>query len=159
MKIKARNRAGFTLIEVVAVLVLGGITLAFGSMLFVTSVGTFVDSKNAVEDSQKIQVAMNRLVKELTFAGEGTVVVTNGRTLQWISRHPDRFGEPATATWDGADGSSLKLFTTGLRGYELLDNVHAFEVSLTADTVTITLKSTRSDGVAHTMTIHPRYDF
>lgn len=50
-------------------------------MLLVTSTGVFFSNKEAAEDSQKIQVAMNRLVKELTFAGAGTVAVTDGRTV------------------------------------------------------------------------------
>lgn len=158
MTISIKNRRGFTLVEVISVLVLSGIGLAFMGMLFVTSTGIFIGSKQAAEDSQKAQIAMNRLVKELTFAGKNTVVVTNGRTIQWISRHPDRFGEPTTATWNGTSGSNLRLFTTGLRGYDLLDNVGVFAVSMTSETITITLASSRSDGVQHTVTIHPRYE-
>ncbi|MFT6239102.1 MAG: prepilin-type N-terminal cleavage/methylation domain-containing protein [Akkermansiaceae bacterium] len=153
MKTHFENRAGFTLIEVVAALVLTGIVLAFTAMLLVTSTKIFISSKDAAEDSQKIQVAMNRLVKELTFASAGTVVVTDGRTIQWTSSHPDRVGEAETATWDGTSGSNLTL-----QGAALLDNVSLFTVSSTADTITITLRSTRSEGVSNTTIIHPRYD-
>ena len=153
MKPHSQNRSGFTLIEVVAVLILTSLALVFVGMLLVTSVGVFISNKEAVEDSQKIQIAMNRLVKELTYAGAGTVVVTNARTVQWTSRHPDRFGEAETATWDGTSGSNLTL-----QGTALLDNVSIFTVSSTAGTITITLRSTRSDGVAHTTIVHPRYD-
>jgi prepilin-type N-terminal cleavage/methylation domain-containing protein len=150
-----QNRAGFTLIEVVAVLILTSLAFVFAAMLLVTSAGVFISNKEAVEDSQKIQVAMNRLVKELTYAGAGTVVVTSGRTVQWTSRHPDPdwFGVAETATWDGTSGSDLTL-----QGTALLDNVGVFTVSSTAGTITITLRSTRSDGVAHTTIVHPRYD-
>ena len=158
MIVNVRDRAGFTLVEVIAGLVLSGIGLAFVGMLLVTSTGIFINSRNSSEDAQKIQVAMNRLVKELTFAGEGTVVVTNGRTIQWISRHPDRFGEPATATWNGTSESTIRLFTTSLFGADLLDNVGLFEVSLTVDSITITMASSRNKGVEHTVTIHPRYE-
>ena len=159
MKMNSRSRAGFTLIEVIAVLVLSGIGLAFGSMLFVTTTQTFLGGKDAVEDSQKLQAAMNRLVKELTFAGSGTVVVSNsGRTINWISHHPDRYGQPGVATWDGTSGSSIKLSATSLGAYELLDNVGTFSVSSTEDSITITLSSSRSGGVNHTVTFHPRYE-
>ena len=153
MKIHYQNRAGFTLIEVVAVLVLSGIVLVFTAMLLVTSTKVFISNKNAAEDSQKIQIAINRLVKELTFAGAGSVVVTDGRTVQWTSSHPDRFGETETATWDGTSGSNLTL-----QGAALLDNISVFTVSSTATTITITIRSTRSEGASHTSIIHPRYD-
>ena len=153
MKPHYQYRAGFTLIEVVAVLILTSLALVFVGMLLVTSVGVFISNKEAVEDSQKIQIAMNRLVKELTYASAGTVVITNARTVQWTSRHPDRFGEAETATWDGTSGSNLTL-----QGAALLDNVSIFTVTSTVDTITITLRSTRSAGVTHTTIVHPRYD-
>jgi prepilin-type N-terminal cleavage/methylation domain-containing protein len=158
MRIHFQNRAGFTLIEVVAVLILTSLALVFAAMLLVTSTGVFISNKDAVEDSQKIQVAMNRLVKELTFAGAATVVVTNGRTVQWTSHHPDRFGEVQTATWSGTSGSNLTL-----QDVALLDNVSTFtvsstEVSSTPGAITITLGSSRSPGVTHSTTVHPRYD-
>ncbi len=155
MKCHHRNRAaGFTLIEVVAVLILTSLAFVFTAMLLVTSTGVFISNKEAAEDSQRIQVAMNRLVKELTYAGAGTLVVPDGRTVQWTSRHPERFGEAQTATWDGNSGSDLTL-----QGAVLLDNVSAFTVSSpTPAGITITMRSTRSSGVAHTTTVHPRYD-
>lgn len=148
-----RNPSGFSLIEVIAVLVLSSLVLVFAAMLLVTSTGIFVSNKEAADDSQKIQVAMNRLVKELTFAGAGTVSVPDGRTVQWTSVHPERFGESETATWDGTTGSNLTL-----QGTVLLDNVDLFAVSSTTDTVTITMRSTRSAGVTHSTIVHPRYD-
>lgn len=154
MKGHDRKQAGFTLIEVVAVLILTSLTFVFAGMLLVTSTGVFISNMEAAEDSQKIQVAMNRLVKELTYAGVGTVAITDGRTVVWTSSHPERLGEVQTATWDGTAGSDLTL-----GGAVLLDNVSTFAVaSPSADTITITLQSARSAGVAHTTTLHPRYD-
>ena len=158
MKINMQRAKGFTLVEVISVLVLGGMALIFASMLFVTSTNIFVDSKNAAKDSQKLQAVLNRLVKELTFAKQGTVVVTNGRTIQWVSNHPDHLGQPATVTWNGTSGSSLRLFTTSLFSFEMLDTVGVFQVSSTADTITITLSSSQSEGVQLSTTVHPRYD-
>jgi hypothetical protein len=138
---------------VIAVLILTSLVFVFAAMLLGTTTGIFISSKEAAEDSQKIQVVMNRLVKELTYAGAGTVVVTNGRTVRWTSRHPERFGEGETVTWDGTSGTNLTL-----KGAALLDNVGAFSVSSTADTITVTLRSARTAGVGHTTTVHPRYD-
>lgn len=153
-KIHRRHRAGFTLIEIVAVLILTSIALTFGAMLFVTSTQNFVASKAAMEDAQKVQVAMNRLVKELTYAGKDTVVVSNARSVEWTSHHPNRFGATVIASWNGTAGSDLTL-----QGIPLLDNVRLFRVDATEDAITLTLQSTRNEGVAHTTTVHPRYEF
>lgn len=148
-----RPRSGFTLLEVVAVLALLSIALVFGSMLFVTTTGNYVATKDAVVDGQKIQVAMNRLVKEFTYADEGTIVITNGRTVQWTCAHPDRAGETGIVTWDGRPGSNLTL-----NGQVLLDQVNSFEVSSTTDSISLTLNSSNSIGISHTSIVHPRYD-
>lgn len=37
------------------------------------------------------------------------------------------------------------------------DNVGAFQILSTTDSITITLRLSRSPGVTHTMTVHPRY--
>lgn len=154
MKCHYRNRLGFTLIEVVAVLILTSLVSVFGAMLLTTFTGVFIGNKEAAEDSQKIQIAMNRLVKELTFAGAGTLIVSNSQSVQWTSHHPDRFGETQTASWDGTSGGTLTL-----QGAVLLDNIAAFSISSPNSTeITITLQSTRSNGAAHTTTVHPRYD-
>ena len=77
----SNSRAGFTLIEMAAVLVLTALALVFAAMLLVTSTEIFLSSRDAAEDSQKIQVAMNRLIKELTWARAGTVATPDGRTV------------------------------------------------------------------------------
>lgn len=146
MKTHYQDRAGFTLIEVVAVLILTSLAFVFASMLLVTFTGVFISNKEAVEDSQKIQVAMNRLVKELTYASNPSSSVG---TVSWTSSHPERSGEPQqTAT---LTGSNLTL-----QGAVLLDNVSAFTVTSTAGKITISLTSARSSGVTHTTIVHPR---
>lgn len=153
---KQQRRNGFTLLELVAVLILTAISLAFSAMLIVTTTSVTVENKHAVEDSQKIQAAMNRLVKELTFAKSGTIVVANGRSIQWTSRHPGRLGESGTVSWDGVFGSNIGLSTPGLPGAVLLDNAAVFSVSATSDSISLTMKSARAPGVEHSMVIHPR---
>ena len=154
MRTSKQSRAGFTLIEVIAVLTLTSIIGVFAAMLLSTSAQVYISDKNAAEDSQKIQVAMNRLVKELTFAAAGTVSITGTGTVQWTSAHPDRLGEIQTATWNGTSGTNLTL-----GGAPLLNNVANFSIiSPTSDLITITLSSARSTGVSNTTIVHPRYD-
>ena len=153
MNTQGNKRAGFTLIEMIGVLILTGLTLVFAAMLLVTSVQVFINSLAAAEDSQKAQIAMNRLVKELTWAQTGSVSA-DGQSVSWNSYHPERLaaGEQV-ATWDGTPGSDLLL-----QGTPLIDNVGAFEVSTSGDAIDITLRSARSPGVTHTTRVHPRYE-
>ncbi len=154
---KRERRAGFTLLEVTAVLILTGIGVVVAVMLIETMFRVSLGNRNAVSDSQKIQVAMNRLVRELTYAEAGSVILTNNRTIQWKSDHPDRLDETTTVTWNGQIGSDLIFNKAGFQGVALLSNVGGFSVSSTADSITLTMQSERSIGVEHTMTIHPRY--
>ena len=154
MKMGTDSRAGFTLVEMAAVLVLTGLVLVFAAMLLVTSTQVFINSMAAAEDSQKVQVAMNRLVKELTWARSDTVATPDGRTVEWRSYHPERIAAGTqVATWDGTSGSELLL-----EGRPLLDNVGTFEITTSGDAIDITFRSARSPGVTHTTRIHPRYE-
>lgn len=147
------HQPGFTLFEIVAVLVVIGLGLAFGAMMFTSITNNNFASKDAVEDGQKVQAAMNRLVKELTYAGRETVVVTGNRSIQWTSQHPERLGEVSSASWNGNPGSGLTL-----NGTPLLDRVELFLVSSTADSITVTLSSSGSPGLKHTTVVHSRYE-
>ena len=150
---KKRKRAGFTLIELVAALALSGMALVFTAMLLTISTSIYISSSHTMEDSQKFQVALNRLVKELTFAAAGTVEASSAGALQWTSSHPDRLAESMVATWDGASGSELYL-----QGVPLVDNVGSFSVSIAADSITVALEASRSPGLQYSSTIHPRYE-
>lgn len=150
---RKRKRAGFTLIELVAALALSGMALVFTAMLLTTSTSIYISSSHAMEDSQKFQIALNRLVKELTFAAAGTLEASSARALQWTSSHPERMADSMVATWDGASGSELYL-----QGVPLVDNVGSFSVSIAADPITVAVESSRSPGVQYSSAIHPRYE-
>ncbi len=98
MRLQHKKPSGFTLLEMVVVLALVSLGLVFGSMLLVTTTGNYVSAKGAIEDGQKIQVAMNRLVKELTFARQGNLEFEDDHSVKWTSDHPHRFNEIITAT-------------------------------------------------------------
>ena len=155
MKILMKSRrAGFTLIELVGTLALSGMVLVFTAMLLSTSTNIYVNRNYLIEDSQKIQIAMNRLIKELNFANYGAVATPNSRTVQWTSAHPNRLGESLTATWDGTSGSDLYL-----EGVPLLNNVDSFSVSNATGAITFAIRSTRSLGVVFSSTVYPRDEF
>lgn len=157
MKIhKCKSQAGFTLLEMIAAFLLSGIVLVFVAMLLNVSTNLFLDGKDASEDSQKIQIAMNRLIKELTFANPGDVTVANSRQISWISNHPDRLGQIGSATWDGNSGSNLVVSTSGFANSILMDNIANFSVSSSGEAITISLTTRNVDGTTLTSVVHPR---
>ena len=123
------SRRGFSLIEVIAVLVLMGILAAIAGLMLTSTVQRYGLEREAAANNQKLEVALARMVKELDWADWTTVQVQDaGRTLRWTSRHPDRVGDgQQTLTWNGTAGADLLLNSRAL-----IDRVQSFAV---ADTV------------------------
>ena len=159
MKINARSRgqSGFTLIELIAVMILTSIGAIVVAMLIQTTFIAAAGNKSASEDSQIIQIAMNRLVRELTFAAAGTLSISDdGRTIDWVSNHADILGEARSVSWDGVPGSKLEFTAPGSTAIPMLKNISGFVATLSTESITFTIRSDRSEGIDHTMTIHPR---
>ncbi len=158
MKVRKKSTyGGFTMLELVAVLALTAVGLVFSTMFIETAVKLTTSNRSAAEDSQKIQAAMNRLVKELSFTSMDTVVISgDGREIQWISNHPDRLGEACSVSWDGGSESDLTIKTGNAPATPLLDKVGLFTVSSTVKSISFTVASSRSLGVSHESTVHPR---
>jgi prepilin-type N-terminal cleavage/methylation domain-containing protein len=62
---RIRNQKGFTLFEMIAVLILVGIIGAFVGLFLFTGVSGFITSKNASETALKAQIALDRISAEL----------------------------------------------------------------------------------------------
>lgn len=149
-------KRGFTLIEIVGVLVLLGITGVFAGMMLSSTVQRFTQEKEAAAMNQKTEAAMARLVKELTWANPTSLSITNaGRTISWQSRHPERIGDGTqTLSWNGTPGSDLLL-----QGQPLLDRVDFFEIpdTVSGGSVTIKLRNT-VQSTLHSTLIYLRDD-
>lgn len=142
-------KRGFTLFEMVAALVLLGITGALAGLMLTSTVERYNLERDAAAMNQKVENAMARIIKELTWAVPGSVIIENsGRTLRWESRHPARAGEgEQELTWSGVAGDPLLL-----EGAELLDRVDSFFIpdTLGAGHVDVQLQPAVHSGVKQT---------
>lgn len=123
------KRRGFSLVEVIAVLVLVAIMAGIVGLMLTSTVQRYTLERNAAASNQKAETATARIAKELDWANWATVeVLDGGRTLRWTSTHPDRVGAGLqTLSWSGTNGDDLTL-----GGSALADSVALFQV---ADTV------------------------
>lgn len=116
-------RKGFTLIELVAVLVLVSLTAVFAGHLVSVGVGNYLLGVEASERSQERLVAQQRLIREINWAQPGSLEQPDGTSLRWVSRHPERLGEgPQTLTLSGGN--------LVLNGNLLLPEVSTFSTGL-----------------------------
>lgn len=116
-------RKGFTLIELVAVLVLVSLTAVFAGHLVSVGVGNYLLGVEASDRSQERVVAQQRLIREINWAQPGSLEQPDGTSLRWVSRHPERLGEgPQTLTLSGGN--------LVLNGNLLLPEVSTFSTGL-----------------------------
>ncbi len=118
-----RNREkGFTLIEVIIVLILLGIVSAIAGMGLVVLAQGYVFTNVNSTAVEKGQTAITRIVKELgdctITAGNATSVTFNRRKVNDITSH--------TFSWGGTPGDPLILTDPGNDSAVLIDNVRSF---------------------------------
>ncbi len=138
MRKKFLNEKGFTLIELIASLVILVIVGALVIISTVKIVQGFVFTKMNAETSQKGHIALNRLTKEFT----NIMSVTSGNSKEinftsrnYITGHPiEPPYTPQSVSWTSS-GNPLLLNTT-----ELVDNVSDFSLTYGAEFKVIEIK-------------------
>lgn len=142
----ARRQRGFTLIEIIVTLVLLGLLGATVFGFMGQAVRGFFIARDALEITQKAQIALNRMRIELTYADVDSVNVTGGSSMAYDATFP---GE--------AESSHVIAFAGGQITYDgvtLIDDVGG--LVLTRDSTTkvvgITLNMQDSDGATVTFT-------
>ena len=144
MAIRSQN-AGFTLIEMIAGLLLLTIIGVFGSMLLVNIVKSYQWAQDNAHLTQKAQVALTRIAVEMSYAEENTVVVDdNANTIVYDATYPD--GAEVSGNRFERAGNTLFLTVTGT-DYALTDRVSDFNVSLGNGYFTITLTMVKTDNI------------
>ena len=113
--------SGFTLVEIVSVLLLVGILSAFGGMMMVTVTRGFVETLSRGEAAQKLQLAMARMIQEFTLLE--SVVGGSGTVLSLQSRNTGGGLSSHVFAWSGTSGDPLTL-----DGADLIDNVDSFQL-------------------------------
>lgn len=128
MAIRSQN-AGFTLIEMIAGLLLLTIIGVFGSMLLVNIVKSYQWAQDNAHLTQKAQVALTRIAVEMSYAEEDTVDVDdndNATTIVYDATYPD--GSETFGNRIEKVGNALFLTVTGT-DYALTDRVSEFILS------------------------------
>jgi prepilin-type N-terminal cleavage/methylation domain-containing protein len=143
---------GFTLIEVIAVLIIVGILAAFAGLGIVAAVQGYTFSKDTAAISEKAQLAISRINRELLECynckgASGTAVGTFINSLS-ANRSIQLSGTNIVIS-DGTDTDTL------------LDNVASFSMSYNADnSITVTIQpSTLPGGITvpnFVTTVYPR---
>jgi prepilin-type N-terminal cleavage/methylation domain-containing protein len=115
-------KRGFTLIEILATLILVSITGVLVGHLYAVTVGNYFAGVTSATRSQQHTVAQQRLIKEFNWAAPGSLTIAGGSSAEWQSRHPE------TGT-----GSARNLaFSSGtltLNGQILLTELQSFSIA------------------------------
>jgi prepilin-type N-terminal cleavage/methylation domain-containing protein len=114
-------KRAFTLIEMVAVLLLVGVLTVTATVALVPVAEAFIQVRRNSDAMQKAGFAMMRLSRELTTVTNMVAGTSHTLTYDLL----DEEGQPRrhTLTWSGAAGTPLRL-----EGATLMDDVGSFEV-------------------------------
>jgi prepilin-type N-terminal cleavage/methylation domain-containing protein len=127
MKKVMKKNGGFTLLEVIVVLVLVGIISVVGGMGIVRGVQGYIFARDNSAMTQKAQLALSRMSREMMeISGGVTTATALGTSIAFTSPRGDRK--------IGLDGSSIKVAegaTALTAGDILVDNVYSGGFTLT----------------------------
>ena len=116
-------RAGFTMVEVIAVLMLLGIIGVFGSFFLVNMVKSYQWAEDNAHLAQKAQVALTRLAVEMSYATRPVLIDEDSNTITYNAIYPG--GETVSGNSIERNGNNLDITISGTN-YRLTDRVACF---------------------------------
>ena len=114
-------KAGFTLIEMIAVLILVSILVSSATLSFVPMAEALTQVRTNTRAMQKSRLAMGRLTREFTTITN--VTLGEATRLNYFFVNPAGTVQYRTLNWGGAAGDSLEL-----NGIKLTDDVGDFRL-------------------------------
>lgn len=133
VKIHLSNEKAFTLIEVIVSLVLVGILAAIAGMGLIKIAEGYVFAKQNAEATQKGQIAIARIVKELSAAEKATAAATPITAAGAASVTYTRQESPGSATFTtniiAFSGSTVTVKLGAAAAVPLIDNVTALALT------------------------------
>jgi len=119
-----RNNKGFTLIEIIAVLVLTGMLTAIAGLGLAQMAKSFIFAKESRDTLQKGQVAMLRILKELVNARSSSITGSSDTSITFLTEHSSG---PQTYTLS-LNGFNLEV-QSGAGTFILTDDVNSFDLN------------------------------
>lgn len=152
-KVKSGTR-GFTLVEVIVSLVLSGIIAAVVGLGIIQVIRQYLFVQKAGETAQVAQVAMARMVKELTLIRSGTSTGTAGGPMSITFNTPSSTGR--TIRWTGSNSGTF-VTPILMNNQPLIENIQNLTLRYYntyngADTGSYNQTSTAMIGISFTVT-------
>lgn len=147
---KDNHQKGFTLIEMICVLLITGILSAIAGLGIVNLIQGYLFSKDNASLSAQTQVAMTRLTRELSECcncrGEAnSSIELIEKSFHYYSAPPDEIG--ARSIKFDKDNGSIELSSNDENYNTLLNNVSAFTMTYNDDgSITISIQSSKKPG-------------
>jgi len=162
MKNQRQTIAGFSLVEVLAALLLVGIMVSFTGLLLGPIVQTFVNAREATEIMHSSQLAMARMSREFTTTTN--VVSGDSLAITYDTLDSNGVSHRRNIAWSGSSGSALllngRMLIDDLKQFRLsyLDNVAASRQSSwgTDTTIIEVFMDIGSAGSSYTNRFYPR---
>lgn len=158
-----RRQAGFTLIELIAAIVLMGFIAIFAGIFISTGMRGALTARQAQENALKAQIALDRISIELRDIsggpGSGSAPIVTATSIQYTSSAAALSGT-RTLAYTGTTTRTITLTpASGGTAYTLVDGVSACTMSFTGTTtsatITVSFTLTNAPG-SFTITVKPR---
>lgn len=145
-----RARKGFSLVEMIAVLMIVGIVTAIGGLGLTRITQGYLLGKANVDNLQNAELVMNRVLKEWIQIGNAATIQSGGNGLLFPRNGGVLF------EWDGNAGGTLSLTISGVTK-TLCTGVSNFNAAAQADgSIRVSLALASAPSIVYAINLFPR---